>query len=51
MQSRCSAEGKRKRKVATLEQKLKVIEHLENDKSQRVVAQQFNLAKSTVSDM
>ena len=44
MRSRSSVEGKRKCKVATLVMKLKVIEQLEKEKSQRAMAEQFNLA-------
>ena len=51
MWSRSSVEGKRKRKVTTLETKLKVIEQFEKEKSQRAMAEQFNLAKSMISDI
>ena len=51
MRARSSVLGKWKRKFATLETKLKVIEQLEKDKSQRAVAEQFDLAKSTISDI
>ena len=44
-----SVEGKRK-SVVTLETKLKIIAELEKDKSQRLVSEQFKVAKSTISD-
>ena len=49
MRSRSSVEGKQKWRVATLETKLKVIEQLEKGKSQRAAAEQFDLAKLTIS--
>ena len=35
----------------TLETKLKIIAELEKDRSQRLVAEQFKVAKSTISDI
>ena len=46
-----SVEGKWKRSVVTLETKLKIIVELEKDRSQRLVAEQFKVAKSaTISN-
>ena len=46
-----SVEGKWKWKVAMLEMKLKVIEQLEKNKSQKALAEQFDLTKSMISDV
>ena len=46
-----SSKGKRKRSVVTLEVKHKIIKEPEEDKSQRLVAEQFKVAKSMISDI
>ena len=46
-----SSKTKQKRSVVTLEVKLKIIKELEEDKLQRLVAEQFKVAKSTISDI
>ena len=45
-----SSKGKRMRSVVTLEVKLKIIKELEEEKSQKLVAEQFKVAKLTISD-
>ena len=45
-----SVEGKQKRSVVTLETKLKIIAELEKDRSQRLVAKRFKVAKSTIGN-
>lgn len=42
---------KRKRSVLTLEKKLEIVRALDNGSSQRVVAENFGVAKSTVADI
>ena len=43
--------GKQKRSILTLEMKLRIIEELEEEKSQRLIVEQFKDAKSMISDI
>ena len=43
--------SKRKRSVVTLEVKLQIIAELKEGKSQRLVAELYNIPKSTIADI